>query len=61
MVGLFEVLITNMMLFCGANNNFSFKHLPITLGENVGKPGLLGEGKWNVGFLGKTKCTIATF
>ena len=45
--------MTNMMLFCGANNNFSFKHLPITLGENVGKLGLLGGGKWNVGVLGR--------
>ena len=41
-MGLFEVLITNMMLICGANNNSSIKYSPIILGEKVLKPGFLG-------------------
>ena len=39
---LFEVLITNMMLICGANNNSSIKYLPFILGEKVLKLGFLG-------------------
>ena len=41
-MGLFEVLLTNMMLICGANNNSSIKYSPIILGEKVLKPGFLG-------------------
>ena len=41
-MGLFEVLITNMMLICGANNKSSFKYSTIILGEKVLKPGFWG-------------------